>query len=479
MNTFSSFTNMFLLLCSLALLLSNLTEAEYLSYTFHPSSLLSSASHSICDSSSSKGRGPSSLLVSHRHGPCSPLESEMASIPTQEEILKHDKERVESIRQRVRPKMVEVDRVKQKAMLQKALGLPAKSGLTLGIGNYIVTVGLGTPKKDLSLAFDTGSDLTWTQCTPCGSCYRQAEPIFNPTQSSTYSNITCSSELCSAVAAATSASPACSSSTCIYGIQYGDKSITLGYFAKDTLTLGTGGAFVPNFYFGCGEYNQGLYGVSAGILGLGRNKFSAVSQTASTYGNYFSYCLPSSPSSTGHLTFGQGALLSKAINYTSLLTSSANPTFYFVDFQGISVGGRRLAISPTVFSRGGTIIDSGTVITRLPPDAYTALKGAFSAAMVKYPQSPPKSILDTCYDFSNYTVVSVPKVSLWFGGGASLDLPPTGILYGSDISQLCLAFVGNSDAGDMGTIGNVQQQTFDVVYDVSGAKLGFGAGGCN
>ena len=155
-----------------------------------------------------------------------------------------------------------------------------------------------------------GSDFTWTQCAPCKkSCYKQKDPIFDPTESSTYSNITCSSPLCSKVRSATSASPGCSSSTCIYGIQYGDSSFSVGFFAKDTLSLGSYNT-IPNFYFGCGENNQGLFGGSAGLLGLGRNQLSFMSQCAPKYGKYFSYCLPSRSTSTGHLTFGKGGTVS-------------------------------------------------------------------------------------------------------------------------------------------------------------------------
>lgn len=75
--------------------------------------------------------------------------------------------------------------------------LPAKSGSLIGSGNYYVVLGLGTPKKELSLIFDTGSDLTWTQCQPCArSCYKQIDEIFDPSKSTTYSNITCTSPDC-------------------------------------------------------------------------------------------------------------------------------------------------------------------------------------------------------------------------------------------------------------------------------------------
>ncbi|KAK4853488.1 hypothetical protein QYF36_009931 [Acer negundo] len=119
-----------------------------------------------------------------------------------------------------------------------AANIPAKDGSMVGSGNYIVTVGFGTPKKDLSLIFDTGSDLTWTQCQPClGPCYEQKETVFDPKASNSYTNISCSSALCNSLVSATGNTPRCSSSTCVYGVQYGDNSFSAGYFGKETLTL--------------------------------------------------------------------------------------------------------------------------------------------------------------------------------------------------------------------------------------------------
>ncbi|KAL2897560.1 hypothetical protein RDABS01_039343 [Bienertia sinuspersici] len=433
-----------------------------------------------------RNKGGNSLEVRHRHAACSSLksESDKRSRPSHAEILEQDEERVDSIRERVKPKLEEVESLdhKKDGVGQKAVGLPAKSGSTIGSGNFVVTVGLGTPKKDLTLIFDTGSDFTWTQCAPCKkSCYKQKEPVFDPSRSSTYSNISCTSKLCSEVRSATSAKPGCSSTTCIYGIQYGDSSFSVGFFAKDTLSLGSSDT-VPDFYFGCGENNQGLFGGSAGLLGLGRNQLSVMSQCASKYGQYFSYCLPSKSTSTGHLSFGKQSMqhskMSRSMTFTPLLSSSSGPSFYFIDLQGMSVGGHKLSIPATTFSQGGTLIDSGTVITRLPPDAYTELQAAFSRAMSDYPKAPALSILDTCFDFSKHTSVTVPKIGLVFSGKAEIVLPPSGIFYVKDLSQVCLAFAGNTDSGDVGILGNIQQLTFDVVYDVAGGKLGFGPGGC-
>ncbi|KAK2970506.1 hypothetical protein RJ640_013578 [Escallonia rubra] len=413
----------------------------------------------------------STLEVVHRHGPCNQLGKGEVNAPTISEILSHDQSRVNSIQSRL-----DLSSGKQSLRSSKTT-LPAKSGSSLGAGNYIVTVGLGTPKKDLSLIFDTGSDLTWTQCQPCVKyCYKQQEPLLDPSTSNTYTNISCNSALCSQLGSATGNSPGCSTSTCLYAIQYGDQSFSIGFFGKEKLTLTNSDVF-DNFFFGCGQNNRGLFGSTAGLLGLGRDKLSIVSQTAQKYGQFFSYCLPSTSSKTGYLTFGKSGVPS-SVAFTPL-SNSQGQSFYFIDVTAIIVGGTKLSISPTVFSNSGTIIDSGTVITRLPPAAYSALRAAFRQQMTKYPTAPALSILDTCYDLSKYTTVSIPTISFLFNGNVQVDLAFSGILYAGSASQVCLGFAGNSDASAVGIFGNVQQKTLNVVYDVAGGKLGFGPGGCS
>ncbi|KAL8259917.1 hypothetical protein R6Q59_027870, partial [Mikania micrantha] len=471
----SHFLILFLSSCSLFCVLavarkeftSEASEEEHHFHTLHQSSFLPS---STCDPSTIGGKKRGSLEVVHKHGPCSKFSEYMVKPLNVEQIFTHDQSRVDSIRAKLA-----INTVKRDALGSKTT-LPAKSGSTIGSGNYIVTVGLGTPKKDLSLIFDTGSDLTWTQCQPCArSCYNQQEPIFAPSGSTTYTNISCTSSYCSDLTSATGNTPGCSSSTCVYGIQYGDQSFSVGFFGTDKLTL-TPKDVIDDFYFGCGQNNQGLFGGAAGLLGLGRDKLSIVSQTANKYSKVFAYCLPSRSSSTGYLMFGTRGAGSNA-KYTPL-SNSQGTTFYGLDLLGMSVGGTKLPISPTVFVTSGMIIDSGTVITRLPPTAYSVLSKTFRAEMAKYPLTKALSILDTCYDLSNFTTVRIPKISMFWGGNTNVDIAPQGILYANGIQQVCLAFAPNGDDSDIGIFGNVQQKTLTVVYDLPGGKVGFAPGGC-
>ncbi|KAG6409691.1 hypothetical protein SASPL_127733 [Salvia splendens] len=381
-----------------------------------------------------------------RHGPCSKLrQDEVGARPSLKDILSHDQSRVESIHARLNP-TPSVDKVGD-----KKVNLPARSAISLGNGNYLVSVGLGTPKKTLSLIFDTGSDLTWTQCQPCaGTCYGQQDPIFDPKTSTSYSNISCTSTTCSQLFSATGNNPRCSVGTCVYGIGYGDKSFSVGLFSKETLTIAN--EVFPDFKFGCGQRNQGNFGRTAGLIGLGRDPLSLISQTATKYGNYFSYCLPSKSSSTGHLTLGKAGGPATSVQFTPFDSSRLGFTFYYITIASIAVGGKQLPIG----------------------------QGAFKEGMKKYPAAAASAILDTCFDFSNYTntPISIPTVSFEFGGGVKIDLSPSGILFLVSPTVACLAFAGNGADTDIGIFGNTQQLTFEVVYDVAGGKLGFGAAGC-
>ncbi|KAF7151450.1 hypothetical protein RHSIM_Rhsim02G0218600 [Rhododendron simsii] len=86
----------------------------------------------------------------------------------------------------------------------------------------------------------------------------------------------------------------CSTATCAYGIQNGGDiegdSSSVGFLGYEKLTITPSDVF-PNFIFGCSRNNQNPFYAAAGLLGLSRDPLSAVSQTASKYGNYFSYCL--------------------------------------------------------------------------------------------------------------------------------------------------------------------------------------------
>ncbi|TVU09985.1 hypothetical protein EJB05_43486, partial [Eragrostis curvula] len=414
----------------------------------------------------------SAVRVVHRHGPCSPVPPR-GDPPSPLDILDRDQERVDSIHRKIAGASAAVT---TSLSTKAAVTLPTRRGASLGTNNYVFSVGLGTPARTFWVELDTGSDLSWVQCKPCNDCYEQQDPLFDPARSSTFSAVPCGARECQELDSRT-----CSrDNTCRYEYDYADFSRTDGKLVRDRLTLAASHE-IPGFVFGCGDDDNGTFARTDGLFGLGRAKLSLASQAATRYGAGagFSYCLPSSASATGYLSLSAAAPPANA-RFTGMVTRSDAPSLYFLNLVGVEVAGRKVEIPPAVFATTPTIIDSGTVFSRLPQPAYDALRSAFTRAMdqLRYKRAPALSFLDTCYDFTGRTRVRIPSVALVFADGTKLSLGPRGVLYVWSVGQTCLAFVpiGNDTVG---ILGNMQQRTVAVIYDVANQRIGFGARGCS
>ncbi|CAA0816616.1 Eukaryotic aspartyl protease family protein [Striga hermonthica] len=259
-----------LLLTTLLLLISSSCWGSDLENELHH--VLDIASHlstSVCQRTPPPGlknkRSSAVVEVIRRHGPCADErllnQTKSSQLSLGEEILRNDQSRVKSIHKRLRGR-------------RGVVGSPVSTGDFLDYGTHIVTMGLGTPETNHFLILDTGSDLTWTQCQPCSlSCHRQQGPIFDPYKSRSYSDNSCNPSECSATSA-TSFNPGCSlTNKCTYSVFYGDNSVTTGFLGKDKLTIAPNETF-SDFAFGCSLFSQGLYGLTAGLLGLGSGPIS-------------------------------------------------------------------------------------------------------------------------------------------------------------------------------------------------------------
>ncbi|PHT46033.1 hypothetical protein CQW23_15191 [Capsicum baccatum] len=361
--------------------------------------------------------------------------------------------------------------------------IPVTSGVKLHSLNYIVTVTLGG--RNATVIVDTGSDLTWVQCQPCRLCYNQPEPLFNPSASPTYHSVECNSSACQTLQSATGNAGLCGRDVqeCNYVVNYGDGSYTRGELGQDHLVLGS--ASVENFIFGCGRNNKGLFGLASGLMGLGRSDLSLISQTFGNFGGVFSYCLPSAESmSSGSLVLGGDSDTtifknSTPISYTRMLANPQLFSFYFLNLTGLTIGG--VAIQDSASGKRGMIVDSGTVITRLPPTIYKAVKVEFLKQFSGYPSKPGISILDACFDLSAYEEVNVPTIKMQFEGGAEMEVDVTGVLYiaKSDASQVCLALASLEYDDEIGIIGNYQQKNTRVIYDIKKSRFGFAKETCS
>ncbi|XP_073127523.1 aspartyl protease family protein At5g10770-like [Henckelia pumila] len=362
---------------------------------------------------------------------------------------------------------------------EKSVNVPLNPGIPIGISNFYTKIGLGTPPTYHNVIMDTGSSFSWIQCEPClVYCHPQAGARFDPSTSKTYQKLPCGTSQCSSLKVATLNSPMCTTSnTCIYSATYGDQSFSIGYLSKDSLTFGS--ESLPGFVFGCGQDNNGLFGKSAGLIGLGKDSLSMLSQLSTKYGRVFSYCLPTSTflgrtGSGGFLSIG--TVSNSAYKFTPMLAEYRDSTLYFVKLSAIYLSGKPLAVGSSGYS-SPTVIDSGTTISRLSAPVYSALKQGFvDIVSSKFKIAPSFSILDACF-YATFDEIStaIPSVELIFQGGADLRLAPHNIVLEVEKGTSCLAFASSSS---MVIIGNTQQQTFDITYDVESSKIGFAAGGC-
>lgn len=347
------------------------------------------------------------------------------------------------------------------------------SGQTIGTGNYIVRVEFGTPSSGMFLLIDTGSDITWIQCDPCPQCYKQQDSLFQPAGSASYRPLPCNSTTCQQLQ---SFSQSCLNSSCNYRVSYGDKSTTRGDFALETLTLrsdDTSLVSVPNFAFGCGHANKGLFNGAAGLMGLGKSSIGFPVQTSVAFGKVFSYCLPSVSSTipSGFLHFGEAAILDYDVQFTPLVASRSGTSQYFVNMTGINVGDELLLIAATV------MVDSGTVISRFDQSVYGRLRDAFTQNLPDLQTAVSVAPFDTCFHVSSADDINIPLITLHFGDDVELRLSPVHILYPADDGVMCFAFAPSSSGRSV--LGNFQQQNLRFVYDIPKSRLGISAFECN
>ncbi|XP_020091045.1 aspartic proteinase nepenthesin-1-like [Ananas comosus] len=349
---------------------------------------------------------------------------------------------------------------------------------------YLVELAIGSPAQPVMLILDTGSDLIWTQCQPCLECFNQSLSLYAPSNSSTFSRLSCSSKLCRALSLS-----ACHG-LCMYMYGYSDKSTTIGVLGAETFTFGTTTKKVkiPRLGFGCGILNQGIFLTESGIAGFGRGPLSLISQLKS---KKFSYCFtPIHDYKRSTLFFGTLAnpkkIRSGSIKTTPLIKNPLRPSLYYLSLNGITVGNKRLKIPKSAFTikengNGGVIIDSGTGFTRLNRVAHDQVKSAFASQLKLSVINDSTGTFDVCFSvpISSYLRVEVPKLIYHFEG-ADMDVPRDNYVVDLDEGGglMCL-LVSKSKSNDVSIIGNIHQQNMWIEYDLEKNELGFAPAQCD
>ncbi|MBA0552932.1 hypothetical protein Golob_023704 [Gossypium lobatum] len=411
----------------------------------------------------------------------------------------------------------------------KQVSVPLSPG-----SDYTLSFTLGSPSSStISLYLDTGSDLVWLPCSPfeCILCESETPPLSPPLNlSSSATAVPCKSSACSAAHSSLHSSDLCAIARCPldsiemsecnsfpcppFYYAYGDGSL-IGRLYKDSLTL-PNSLSVQNFTFGC---SHTTLGEPVGVAGFGFGRLSLPAQLSSVspqLGNRFSYCLVShsfdsnrvrrpSPLILGRYEDKEKPLGNELVEfvYTGMLSNPKHPYFYSVGLEGISVGKRNIP-APENLKRvdrrgsGGMVVDSGTTFTMLPASLYDSVVTEFDHRVSRFYKRANRveesTGLSPCYFYNKVVAAKVPAITLHFAGnGSSVVLPRKNYFYefidgGDGVREKrnvgCLMLMNGGDeeelsGGPGATLGNYQQQGFEVVYDLEKRKVGFARRKCS
>ncbi|KAK4756000.1 hypothetical protein SAY87_009757 [Trapa incisa] len=403
----------------------------------------------------------STLRVFHVNSPCSPIRPATGGLSWEENILRMQAE----------------DQVRLQFLSSLATG--QKSSVPIASGRqmiqsptYIVRVQIGTPGQTMLMAVDTSNDAAWVPCSGCVGC--SSSTVFDPTKSTSFKAVGCQAAQCQQVP-----NPTCGVRSCSFNTSYAGSTIAAS-LSRDTFTLATDP--ISGYTFGCVQKAAGTSIPPQGLLGLGRGPLSLVSQSQSLYQSTFSYCLPSSKSLnfSGSLRLGPVGQPVR-IKYTPLLKNPRRSSLYYVNLIGIQVGRKVVDIPPAALafnstSGAGTIIDSGTVFSRLVAPAYVAVRDEFRKRMGNATVTSLGGF-DTCY---NVPIVA-PTITFVFDG-MNVTLPQDNILIHSTAgSTTCLAMAAAPDNVNsvLNVIASMQQQNHRVLFDVPNSRVGVAREACS
>ncbi|MCO5589199.1 hypothetical protein L7F22_043165 [Adiantum nelumboides] len=348
---------------------------------------------------------------------------------------------------------------------------PQADAVAIGPNFYYVQMGVGTPPVMNTFIIDTGSDLTWLQCDPCLACYNQAPiPVFDSAHSSSYLPTACPSTICSL---AGGLGTGCSDAhSCTYKASYLDGSSSTGVVVQESFHWGPA-HLINGWAFGCSHAALSFPNFGSGLLGLGAEPYSILSQLRTAL--FFS--LPFLPTQIldtnsgatppagfiglGHVPLPANRLITKLLN---------GKNHHSIPITAISVnGGVPIPIPPLSSdgSSGGAALDTGTSVTLLQPDIYASFRSAFqsaaAAAQFPAPSGGPRAF-DTCYTLPDLS--RSPTVTLHFEDGATFALPlrNTWVRLGN---TLCLAFSAPSSFSMPPSmiLGGLQMAGFLVTID--------------
>ncbi|XP_058104492.1 probable aspartyl protease At4g16563 [Magnolia sinica] len=406
-----------------------------------------------------------------------------------------------------------------------SVSLPLSPG-----SDYTLSISLGpTPSQPITLYLDTGSDLVWFPCAPfeCILCENKPGSSVPPPKIASAAFVPCNSAACSAAHSSLTSSHLCAIAGCpletietadcspyrcppVY-YAYGDGSL-IARLRRDRLSIPTSNssAFptlqLPNFTFGCAHVSLGE---PIGVAGFGRGPLSLPAQLSvlsPDLGSRFSYCLISHSFDADRLRRPSPLILGRSLSisegdvqvefiYTPMLENPKHPYFYCVGLKAVTVGKYRIPATSDLMQvdgegNGGMVIDSGTTFTMLPERMYGMVMKKFDLGIggnyKRATEVEEEMGMGLCYYYEGKENVKVPKIVLHFVGNGSVVLPRKNYFLGFEREKRkvgCVMLMNGGDlmesgGGPAATLGNFQQQGFEVVYDLEQRRVGFARRQC-
>ena len=354
----------------------------------------------------------------------------------------------------------------------------------------ILSLPIGTPAQTQELVLDTGSQLSWIQCHR-----KKQKPTtsFDPSLSSSFSNLPCSHPFCKPRIPDFTLPTTCDSNRlCHYSYFYADGTYAEGNLVKEKFTF-SNTQTTPPLILGCAAESTD----ERGILGMNLGRLSFISQAKISK---FSYCIPTRSDRPGFTPIGSFYIgenpIARGFKYVSLLTfpqsqrmPNLDPLAYTVPLQGIRIGQKRLDIPASVFKpdaggSGQTMVDSGSEFTHLVDVAYDKVKGE----IVKRVGPRMKKgyvygeTADMCFDGNNPMEIGrlIGDLVFEFGRGVEILVERQRLLINVGGGVHCVGIGRSSMLGAASNIiGNVHQQNLWVEFDVINKRVGFAKANCS
>ena len=262
-------------------------------------------------------------------------------------------------------------------------------------------------------------------------------------------------------------------------VSYAEGSRIGGHMVEDRVTFASddGPKKVP-IPFGCQTLETGLFNsqVADGIIGFspaasyGGTLFDVlIASTRSP--NIFSLCLSET---VGALVMGGQLPAGLQASWVPLLSGSS----YAVGVSDFYIDGKPAGYGASTYS--GTIVDSGTTFTYLPPGPYAKARdrwrsvcpwGSCNSRSVKgqYPD-------DYCYRMTRAELDGFAPYAFKFTNGVTLPVPATQYAYEWKAGVWCMGLYNNDHNGAV--IGAATVRNHEVIFDRVGKRVAFVPSDC-